>query len=96
MFALLLFLSAAIIHVRPASGESVPIEEKESGNSIQYHGYEAVIGVTSRAQALLVFEGTGSEKLAVMTGNFVPYPQLFITTPFHPFKFENAEQYVQI
>jgi len=90
VFALSLFLSAAIIPVRPASGQSVQPDEQESGNSIQYHGYEAVVGITSRAQTLLVFEGTGDKKLAVMTGNFVPYPQIFISTPFRPFKVEDV------
>jgi hypothetical protein len=58
---------------------------------VQYHGYEAVVGVASRTQALLVFEGTGDKKLAVMTGNFVPYPQIFINTPFRPFKVKDAD-----
>ncbi|MGD8352589.1 MAG: hypothetical protein PVJ01_00365 [Pseudomonadota bacterium] len=90
VFALFLLFSDAMIHVRPAMGEPVQAAEKASGSSIKYHGYEAVIGVTSRAQTLLVFEGTGSNKLAVMTGKFVPYPQLFITTPFHSFKDEDS------
>jgi len=79
-----------MIQVRFTAGQSVQPAEKESGNSIQYHGYEAVVGVTSRAQALLVFEGTGDKKLAVMIGNFVPSPQIFITTPFRPFKVEEV------
>jgi hypothetical protein len=91
-FALSLFLSAAIFHARPASGQPVQPAEKESGNWIQYNGYEAVVGVTSRAQALLVFEGTGDKRLAVMTGNFVPSPQIFITTPFRPFKVEEVNR----
>ena len=88
--ALSLMLSIAIIPVRPASGQPVQPAEEESGNSIQYHGYEVVIGVTSRAQALLVFEGGGDKKLAVMTGDFIPSPQIFINTPFRPFKIEDV------
>lgn len=87
-FPLSLMLSTAIINVLPASGQPVQPVEKETENSIQYHGYEVVVGVTSRAQALLVFEGSGDKKLAVMPGDFNPSPQLFITTPFRPFKIE--------
>ena len=89
-FALSLFLVVALIHVHPASGQPVQPAGEEPGNAIQYHGYEAVIGVASRVQALLVFDGHGDEKLAVMTGNFVPSPQIFLTTPFRPFKTEEA------
>jgi len=52
-FPLSHMLSTAIIPVLPASGQPVQPVEKETGNSIQYHGYEVVVGVTSRAQALL-------------------------------------------
>ena len=83
-------LSSGMIHAAPSSGQAVQPAEKGSENSIQYHGYEAVVGVTSRAQALLVFEGTGDKKLAVMTGDFVPSPQIFLTTPFRPFTKEKA------
>ncbi len=79
-----------MIHAAPSSGQAVQPAEEGSENSIQYHGYEAVVGVTSRAQALLVFEGTGDKKLAVMTGDFVPSPQIFLTTPFRPFTKEKA------
>ncbi|UCG38702.1 MAG: hypothetical protein JSV00_00230, partial [bacterium] len=43
---------------------------------------EAAVGVTSRAQALIVFEGRTDKRLAVMTGDFVPSPTLFLRTPF--------------
>jgi len=74
-----------------AFGQEEPSSEPMPATSTQYHGYEAVIGITSRAQALLVFEGSGDKKLAVMTGKFVPTPQLFLNTPFHPFMEEELK-----
>ena len=91
VFAVSLGLAVAMVHARPARGQPVNPVEQGSHNSIRYRGYEAVVGVTSRTQALLVFEGTGDKKLAVMTGRFVPYPQIFITTPFRPFKTQDAD-----
>ncbi len=86
IFTLSLFLLSSTIHVRPASGQPNEPAGTESGNSIELDGYEAVVGVTLRTQALLVFDG--GKKTAVMTGNFVPTPQIFLNTPFRPFKSE--------
>ena len=90
-FPLSLFLALVMIRAHPALGQPVPPAGDEPGNATWYHGYEAVIGVASRAQALLVFDGRSDKKLAVMTGNFVPSPQIFLNTPFRPFKTEEVD-----
>jgi hypothetical protein len=81
-----IFLSG--ISVGPVLAQSVESDEQDSEASFNYHGYEAVAGVTMRAQALIVYSGSSSSKRAVMTGRFIPYPQIFINTPFRPFSVE--------
>jgi hypothetical protein len=63
---------------------------EDANASLQYSGYEVVLGVTSRAQALIVFDGRGDDKIAIMTGNFVPSPQIFLASPFRPFREKDA------
>jgi len=87
---LILFLSASMTPVCPVAAQQAGPPEQDSGSSFQYHGYEFVAGITARAQALLVFDGHSDKKLAVMTGEFVPSPQIFVNTPFHPFSFEEV------
>ena len=89
-FILILLLSSAVIPVCPVFAQSDEPAEPDSVNSFEYHGYEAVVGVTMRAQALMLYSGSGNEKRAVMTGRFVPSPQIFINTPFRPFSVEEV------
>jgi hypothetical protein len=86
--SLIITLSIGCVLESAASGQAV---ETVSETTENYHGFEATLGVTSRAQALIVFEGRGDERLAVMTGNFVPSPQIYLTTPFHPLGKEVAK-----
>lgn len=90
VFAFCLFLSAFMMGAGPARAQQAEPGEGEPESSRKYHGYEAVIGVTSRAQNLIVFEGRGDKRLATMTGSFAPSPQIFLNTPFRPFRTEDA------
>jgi len=81
--SLLMILSANLLPAKYAIGQPANPKDEGSKISMQHQGYEAVLGMTSRAQALMVFEGRGDKKLAVMTGNFEPSLQLYVTTPFH-------------
>lgn len=87
-FYILLFLVVSTIPVCPVSAQPVDPADQGPGNSFKYHGYEAVVGVTMRAQALIVYKGDSNDNRAVMTGEFVPSPQIFINTPFRPFSVE--------
>jgi len=84
-FALILLAAGIAMPGRPAAGQPAQLPVGDTGPSVAHRGYEVVAGVTSRAQALIVFDGGSDKKLAVMTGSFVPSPQIFLTTPLHPF-----------
>ncbi len=68
----------------PARAEAVPSAGLPAASPARPKGYEVTVGVTSRVQSLIVFDGRGDQRLAFMTGPFTPSPQIFLTTPFHP------------
>ena len=81
--SLLIIFSVGLIQARYAIGQPTISTDNNSETSIQYQGYEAVLGVTFRAQALRVSEGRSDKRLGLMIGNFEPSPYLHVTTPIH-------------
>jgi hypothetical protein len=79
-----LILSTGTPSVPSAYGQPVQPAQNDTDASIQYRGYEAVFGVTSRQQTLFVSKGSGSDDtIAIMIGNFASFPQIFLNTPIH-------------
>ena len=81
--SLLIIFSASLLQTRYANGQPISPPDGDSETSIQYQGYEAVLGVTLRAQALRVSEGRSDKRLGLMVGNFEPSPYLHVITPIH-------------
>lgn len=89
-FSRKLFISIIMVCVSCVEALAGEASSPNPEGSPPYHGYETIVGVTSRAQTLLVFDGKGDRRLAVMTGDFIPSPQIFVNTPFHPFSIEEG------